>query len=238
MKILLVDDEASIERLVSNLITNAGYEFAFANNGLDALEVVDDEKPDLIIMDVMMPKMDGFTTCRKLRDKGITVPIIFLSAKGDIVDKGVGFQAGGDDYMVKPFDPRELLMHIEAHLRRAQIAQTSSTPAADELIRVGPFTLDTGQFKVTKGGEPIVLTLKEFRILYTLVSNPNVVLSKDQLVEAAWGKEYIGETSSITVFIKKLRSKIEDDPAEPRYIQTVWGIGYRFEPEPAFMDQD
>jgi len=231
MKILLVDDEESIERLVSNLITNAGYDFIHTDNGLDALAIVESKKPDLVIMDVMMPKMDGFETCRELRRRGVTIPVIFLSAKGDIVDKGVGFQAGGDDYMVKPFDPRELLMHIEAHLRRSKISQTSYMPK-EEVINAGRFTLDTGQFKVTKDGELIPLTLKEFKIFYALVSNPYIALSKDQLVEAAWGREFVGETSSITVFIKKIREKIEDDPSEPHYIQTVWGIGYRFEPEP------
>ena len=230
MKILLVDDETSIERLVSGMILDAGYEFAYADNGYDALVVAEQEKPDLIIMDVMMPKMDGFTACREMRSMGVTAPIIFLSAKGDIVDKGIGFQAGGDDYMVKPFDPRELLMHIEAHLRRASMGSAVATPK-DEVLHIGRFTLDVAQFRVTKGKDRLSLTPKEFKILYALASNPGIVLSKEQLVEAAWGKEFVGETSSITVFIKKLREKVEDDPSDPRVIQTVWGIGYRLEPE-------
>lgn len=230
MKILLVDDEASIERLVSGMIVDAGYEFAYADNGFDALAVAEQEKPDLIIMDVMMPKMDGFSACRKLREQGITCPVIFLSAKGDIVDKGIGFQAGGDDYMVKPFDPRELLMHIEAHLRRASMA-ANATAAKDEVLHIGRFVLDVAQFRVTKRDERLSLTPKEFKIFYALASNPGIVLSREQLVEAAWGKEFVGETSSITVFIKKLREKVEDDPSDPQIIQTVWGIGYRLEPE-------
>lgn len=229
MKILLVDDEASIERLVSSMIVDAGYEFAYSDNGFDALAVAEKEKPDLIIMDVMMPKMDGFAACREMRQRGITAPIIFLSAKGDIVDKGIGFQAGGDDYMVKPFDPRELLMHIEAHLRRANMA--SQAAPKDEVLAIGRFALDMAQFRATKGTEKLSLTPKEFKIFFSLASNPGVVLSKEQLVEAAWGKEFVGETSSITVFIKKLREKIEDDPSDPNIIQTVWGIGYRLEPE-------
>ena len=229
MKILLVDDEISIERLVSSMLLDAGYEFAYADNGFDALAIAEREKPDLIIMDVMMPKMDGFAACRELRARGITAPIIFLSAKGDIVDKGIGFQAGGDDYMVKPFDPRELLMHIEAHLRRANMGV--ATASKDEVLDIGRFTLDVAQFRVTKGDERLSLTPKEFKIFFALASNPGIVLSKEQLVEAAWGKEFVGETSSITVFIKKLREKIEDDPSDPRIIQTVWGIGYRLEPE-------
>ena len=230
MKILLVDDEASIERLVSRMITDAGYEFAYAENGFDALGAIEREKPDLVIMDVMMPKMDGFTTCREMRSRGFDAPVIFLSAKGDIVDKGVGFSAGGDDYMVKPFDPRELLMHIEAHLRRAHMASRGGLHP-DEVLHVGRFTLDVGQFRVTKGDARLTLTPKEFKIFHALASNPGLVLSKEQLVEAAWGKEFVGETSSITVFIKKLREKVEDDPSDPRVIQTVWGIGYRLEPE-------
>ncbi len=229
MKILLVDDEISIERLVSSMLLDAGYEFAYADNGFDALAIAEQEKPDLIIMDVMMPKMDGFAACRELRARGITAPIIFLSAKGDIVDKGIGFQAGGDDYMVKPFDPRELLMHIEAHLRRANMGV--ATASKDEVLDIGRFTLDVAQFRVTKGDERLSLTPKEFKIFFALASNPGIVLSKEQLVEAAWGKEFVGETSSITVFIKKLREKVEDDPSDPRIIQTVWGIGYRLEPE-------
>ena len=166
-KILLVDDEPRIARVVRDMVEGAEWQFAYADNGADALDAVAREVPDLIIMDVMMPKMDGFTACRELRARGVTVPVIFLSAKGDIVDKGVGFAAGGDDYMVKPFDPRELMMHIEAHLRRAAMRPTAAMPS----------------------------------------------------------------TGTITVFIKKLRAKIEDDPTEPRIIETVWGIGYRLDPE-------
>ena len=230
MKILLVDDESSIERLVASMLADAGYEFAYADNGFDALAVADQEQPDLIIMDVMMPKMDGFAACRKMRERGITAPIIFLSAKGDIVDKGIGFQAGGDDYMVKPFDPRELLMHIEAHLRRASMS-SSTAAVKDEVLKIGRFSLDVAQFRATNGDTRLSLTPKEFKILYALASNPGIVLSREQLVESAWGKEFVGETSSITVFIKKLREKIEDDPSDPQVIQTVWGIGYRLEPE-------
>lgn len=230
MKILLVDDEPSIERALRTLVEDAGYEFVYAEDGYQALRVVEVGKPDLIVMDVMMPRLDGFAACRELRARGVTAPIIFLSAKGDIVDKGVGFAAGGDDYMVKPFDPRELLMHIEAHLRRASMG---AAPVVEpgEVLQVGSLVLDTGRFRLTKAEEHISLTPKEFKILFALASRPGIVLSREQLVEEAWGKEFVGETSSITVFIKKLRNKIEDDPAEPRIIQTVWGIGYKLEPE-------
>ncbi len=168
-----------------------------------------------------------FCICSIMRNDSPRFCVIYLI--GDIVDKGVGFQAGGDDYMVKPFDPRELLMHIEAQLRRANM--TATRPIAEEVLSVGRFTVDTIQFRATKGAERLTLTPKEFKIFHTLMANPGVVLSKEQLVEAAWGKEFVGETSSITVFIKKLREKVEDDPSDPHIIQTVWGIGYRLEPE-------
>lgn len=228
-KVLLVDDELSVAKVVKAAVTGAGYGFSHAEDGLACLAMVAESKPDLIIMDVMMPKLDGFSTCRKLRAMGCTAPVIFLSAKGDIVDKGIGFSVGGDDYMTKPFDPRELLMHIEAHLRRAQ-ASAQAAPKAD-VIHVGRFALDTRKHRVTKSGEEVVLTPKEFALLQTLAAHPGDVFSKEQLVEAAWGKEFVGETNSITVFMKKLRAKIEDDPTEPRIIETVWGIGYRLNPE-------
>lgn len=229
-KILLVDDEPRIERLVRDMVQNAGLTFAYAENGAEALAVVAREAPDLIIMDVMMPKMDGFAACRELRARGVTVPVIFLSAKGDIVDKGVGFAAGGDDYMVKPFDPRELMMHIEAHLRRAAMRPVGTAPATG-IISVGSLELDMAQHRASLNGQHVALTPKEFKILATLASSPGTVFSREQLVEAAWGPEFVGETSSITVFIKKLRAKVEVDPTEPRIIETVWGIGYRLNPE-------
>lgn len=229
-KILLVDDESSIKRLVHDLAIDAGYEFAYAEDGEKALEIIRDEEVDLVIMDVMMPRIDGFTTCREMRARGFNAPIIFLSAKGDIVDKGIGFQAGGDDYMVKPFDPRELMMHVDAHIRRANMAPAPSAPE-DGVIAIGRFTMDTRQHRLTKSGQGIKLTPKEFKIFLTLAQSPGIVMTKEQLVEAAWGKEFVGETSSITVFIKKLRGKVEDDPSDPQVIQTIWGIGYRLNPD-------
>ena len=230
MKILVVDDETSIQKLISGMLDDEGHTCTCVEDGIDALDAVERETFDLVILDVMMPRMDGFTTCREMRARGVKAPIIFLSAKGDIVDKGIGFSAGGDDYMTKPFDPRELMMHIEAHLRRAQMdnAPKSDQPCA---ISIGRFVIDSAKHQVTKDGVPIKLTPKEFKILLTLARTPNTVLSKEQLVENAWGAEFVGETSSITVFIKKLRGKIEDDPSGPRIIETVWGIGYRLNEE-------
>ena len=226
MKILLADDEVSIQKLISGLLEGEGHECVCVEDGTDALEAFEGTAFDLVILDVMMPRMDGFATCRELRTRGVTVPVIFLSAKGDIVDKGIGFAAGGDDYMTKPFDPRELLMHIEAHLRRAHMDAAPARPEPKTLT-LGRFVMDTAKHQVTKDGIPIKLTPKEFKILLALARTPDTVLSKEQLVEEAWGAEFVGETQSITVFIKKLRNKIEDDPSDPRIIETVWGIGYR-----------
>ena len=226
MKILLADDEVSIQKLISGLLEGEGHECVCVEDGTDALEAFEGNAFDLVILDVMMPRMDGFATCRELRTRGVTVPVIFLSAKGDIVDKGIGFAAGGDDYMTKPFDPRELLMHIEAHLRRAHMDAAPARPEPKTLT-LGRFVMDTAKHQVTKDGIPIKLTPKEFKILLALARTPDTVLSKEQLVEEAWGAEFVGETQSITVFIKKLRNKIEDDPSDPRIIETVWGIGYR-----------
>ncbi len=226
MKILLADDEVSIQKLISGLLEDEGHECICVEDGTDALEAFENASFDLVILDVMMPRMDGFATCRELRTRGVTVPVIFLSAKGDIVDKGIGFAAGGDDYMTKPFDPRELLMHIEAHLRRAHMDVASAKPEPETLI-LGRFVIDTAKHQVTKEGISIKLTPKEFKILLALARMPDTVLSKEQLIEDAWGAEFVGETQSITVFIKKLRNKIEDDPSDPRIIETVWGIGYR-----------
>lgn len=226
MKILLADDEVSIQKLISGLLEDEGHECVCVEDGTDALEAFENALFDLVILDVMMPRMDGFATCRELRTRGVTVPVIFLSAKGDIVDKGIGFAAGGDDYMTKPFDPRELLMHIEAHLRRAHMDVASAKPEPKTLI-LGRFVIDTAKHQVTKEGISIKLTPKEFKILLALARMPDTVLSKEQLIEDAWGAEFVGETQSITVFIKKLRNKIEDDPSDPRIIETVWGIGYR-----------
>lgn len=226
MKILLADDEVSIQKLISGLLEDEGHECVCVEDGTDALEAFESDSFDLVILDVMMPRMDGFTTCRELCTRGVTAPVIFLSAKGDIVDKGIGFAAGGDDYMTKPFDPRELLMHIEAHLRRAHMDVAPAKPEPKTLV-LGRFVIDTAKHQVTKDGTPIKLTPKEFKILFALARTPDIVLSKEQLIEVAWGAEFVGETQSITVFIKKLRNKIEDDPSDPRIIETVWGIGYR-----------
>lgn len=231
MKILLADDEQSMRTLVECIVTDEGYGFCVACDGVEALEVFEEEKPDLLILDVMMPHMDGFQVCRKLRERGVLAPVIFLSAKGDIVDKSVGFSVGGDDYLVKPFSPQELIFRIEAHLRKHKLAfsQQSDNPQPPiDLLQAGDLELDVKHHRVSVRGLPASLTPKEFQILLLLASRPGEIITREQIVEEIWGKEYIGETSSIAVFIRKIREKIEVDPSNPRYVQTAWRIGYRF----------
>lgn len=225
MKIMLADDELSMQTLIENIIIDAGYEFVVVNDGLEAIQRYEDENPDLILLDVMMPKLDGFSVCRELRERGCLVPIVFLSAKGDIVDKSIGFKAGGDDYLVKPFNPEELLLRIEALFRREKRIE-SRLPV--DYVKQDGLELDAKRHKVIVRGTPVELTGKEFHILLLMASYPGEVFTREQLIEEVWGKEYVDDTSNIAVFIRRIREKIEEDPSHPYYIQTVWRVGYRF----------
>jgi len=226
-KILVVDDEPMLTDLLDAHLTQRGYLVCKANNAEEALAKLG-LKPDLILLDIGMPGTDGLQLCQTIRNH-IGCPILFLTARIAEQDKIDGLAVGGDDYITKPFSLRELTARIEAHLRRA--AMRPATSPASGTIAVGRLSLDMAQHRATLGGKPVALTPKEFKILATLAASPGTVLSREQLVEAAWGPEFVGETSSITVFIKKLRAKIEADPTEPRIIETVWGIGYRLDPE-------
>lgn len=225
MKILLADDEQRIHSIVSRIAQDEGYELVGAFDGAEALAVFEAERPDLVILDVMMPRMDGFQVCRKLRERGAIVPVIFLSAKGDIVDKGVGFDAGGDDYMVKPFSIEELSMRIAAHLRRQKRTLDS---AQEDVVELGDLRVDVRRRKVYKCGALVEMSPKEFDILAILALNKGDILTRDQLTVEVWGEEYAGETLGVAVYIRRIREKVEDNPSKPRYIQTVWREGYRF----------
>ena len=220
-KILLVDDEPRIARVVRDMVEGADWQFAYADNGADALDAVARETPDLIIMDVMMPKMDGFTACRELRTRGVTVPVIFLSAKGDIVDKGVGFAAGGDDYMVKPIDVDELLLRIEALLRRARIE-------AEKRLMVGSTVLDAEERSVYVGGKEITLTVREFDLLYKLLSYPRRTFSRAQLMDEFWDGETSASLRAVDVYITRIRDKMS--VSNDFKIMTVHGLGYKAVP--------
>lgn len=227
MKIMLVDDEESIRVLVGMIVTDEGYSFCYAADGEEALRVYENERPDLVILDIMMTKINGFEVCRQLRAKGNAVPIMILSAKCDIVDKSIGFRAGADDYLVKPFSSLELLLRIEALLRRHD-RQGDLGGSRRDIYTIGNVEFYYHRHEVKIGDKTVELTPKEFMILSHLASHPGEIFSKEQLQEHVWGKDYTGELTSIAVFIRKIREKIEEDPGSPKYLQTIWGMGYMF----------
>jgi two-component system response regulator VicR len=222
---MFVDDEPGMRNLIERILDDSGYQYCFACDGIEALSVFDVEQPDLMILDVMLPKLDGFQVCRRLREKGVIIPVIFLTVKSDIVDKSSGFNVGGDDYLVKPFVPEELTLRIEAHLKRNERILPKNRP---DFIRAREFKMDLNRHELLIRGEKVELTPKEFQILLLLASHPGEVFTKEQITKDIWGNDFIGETSSLPVFVRKIREKIEVDPAHPDYLQTVWRIGYRF----------
>lgn len=227
MLVMLADDDSSIRAVVEHVVNEAGYDFVAATDGLEALTLYEREKPDVLVLDVMMPKLNGFEIASLLRQRGETVPILMLTAKSDIADKADGFQAGADDYLVKPFLPRELSLRIDALLRRATVLRVDRDSASSALAFDG-LSIDVKRRRVEARGVAVSLTPKEFHLLHMLASSPGEVFSREQLIRDIWGPEYVGEVGSITVLIHRLREKIEEDPRNPRYIQTVWHVGYRF----------
>ena len=230
-KVLLIDDESSIHVAVRKLLTQSGYEYCGAQDGETGLFMLEQEKPDLVLLDVMLPGMNGFDICDSIRQSGSKVPIIFLSAKSDIVDKSIGFKVGGDDYVAKPFNSQELILRIEALIRRhkdslqyAPVVQPSKT------IVVGDLELHADEYQVFVKGRPVSLTAKEFEILALLASNPRKVFTRSQIQEHIWGEDDVAvQSNSITVLVRKIREKIEENPGEPRYLITVRRVGYKVE---------
>lgn len=222
--ILLVDDEASVKMVVEQTLKGEdGFVLHYAADGFEAQEYFRRQHPDLVILDVMLPGIDGFELCRRWR-RVSDVPILILSAKGDIVDKSVGFNSGADDYLTKPFSPKELLLRVRALLRRAREQSGGGSVVLPGL------QVDALQRRVLAEGQEVELTPREFDLLWFLASNPRRVFTKEQLFTAVWGQDALGDVSTVTVFIRKLREKIERDPGKPRHLKTVWGVGYRFEP--------
>ncbi len=229
MKIMLADDEESIRILVEHIVTDDGHEFCYAADGMEALAVFQQEQPDLLILDVMMPKLNGFDVCSKLREQGETIPIIILSAKGDIVDKSVGFRAGADDYLVKPFSSLELSLRIEALLRwKTRKSNYVPVSETEDTYKIGDLEICFKRLEVKLRGKTVDLTPKEYKIVAYMASHPGEVFSRERLITHVWGEDYVGESTSIAVFIRKIREKIEDEPSKPKYLQTVWGMGYKF----------
>jgi DNA-binding response OmpR family regulator len=224
--ILVVEDEPSIREVVSLYLRRAGYQVSVVGDGQAALDFLSVQRPDLVVLDLMLPTVDGLEITRWLREKG-DVPIIMLTARREEQDRIAGLEMGADDYVVKPFSPQELVSRVRAVLRRAQGSPTSST---ERPLVYGDLDINPRSRTVEVGGEERTLTAKEFDLLWTMARHPRQVFTRDQLLDVVWGlTEYI-DPSTVTVHVRRLREKIEADPSNPRHIQTVWGVGYRFEP--------
>ena len=229
-KILLADDEDNLREAVGIILHRAGYQVCAAADGTQAVERFVRERPDLVILDVMMPWMDGYQACERIRELSPDTPVLMLTAKGDIVDKKIGFRAGADDYMVKPFNDEELLLRIEALLRRReQAAGAAATSPKMIPTTIGNLTIDPLRCEVRVDNEAVALTPKEFQILSLMADNPGRVFTRDDLIEALWGQEYENSNISIPVYIRRIRMKIEPDPSNPVHLKTVWRFGYRLE---------
>ena len=226
-KILVVDDEPHIVELVKYNLLQEGYNVFTAYDGVEAVTRVRQERPDLIILDIMLPYVDGLEVCRQIRRES-SIPIIMLTAKDGELERVVGLELGADDYVTKPFSPRELVARVRAILRRT--TRDAATPTAGPL-RSGELVLDPTTHEVTLHGRLIELTAREFELLKLLMSHPNRVFTRDFLLEHIWGYDYYGSTRTVDMHISRLREKIEDDPAAPTFIVTVRGVGYKFKPE-------
>ena len=224
-KILIVEDEDSIRGFLKINLKRNGFEVLETDNGEEGLEILESEDPVLIILDVMLPGIDGFEVCKRAREKKDNIGIIMLTAKGQDMDKIMGLEYGADDYMVKPFNPMELLLRIKAILRRI------GGNKENNIIRNGIFTIDSYGKKVFKGGKEIDLTPKEYSLIKLFIENPNKAFSRDELLDLVWGKDYFADSKIIDVNIRRLRSKIEDSSSKEGYIETIWGFGYRWRGE-------
>lgn len=224
-KILIVEDEEALSDPLAFLLGREGFQTIVVDNGLDALPVFDREGADLVLLDVMLPGMPGMEVCRKLREVS-SVPIIMLTAKDSELDKVLGLELGADDYVTKPYSARELIARIRAVLRRRS-AETDS--ATESVLQGGPVRMDIDRHVVTVNGEEISMPLKEFELLEILLRNVGRVMTRGQLIERVWGADYVGDTKTLDVHIKRLRSKIEPDSSAPQYVVTVRGLGYKFE---------
>ena len=223
-RILVVDDDPTISDVVARYLRGDGYDVAVALDGQAALDQAAESYPDLVVLDLMLPKIDGLEVCRRLRALG-DVPIIMLTAKGEEMDRLLGLNLGADDYLTKPFSPRELVARVKAVLRRTAVVPT---PYEGETLRFEDLSINPLTRHVVAAGKDVELTAKEFDVLLYLAQHPKQVFSREQLLNDVWDYLYAGDTSTVTVHIRRLREKIERDPARPGFIQTVWGVGYKF----------
>jgi two-component system response regulator ResD len=227
-RVLVVDDESMVRDVLARYLEQAGYQVSTADDGETALSVFGETQPDLVLLDLMLPMIDGFEVFRRMRE-GSSTPVIMLTARGDETDRVVGLELGADDYVTKPFSPREVVARVQAVLRR-----TSQPVEAEDsglgVLEFGSLVIDEPRREVTLGGEPVRLTRKEFDLLAYLAQHPGVTLTRTRLLEEVWDFAWDGDTATVTVHIRRLREKIEDDPSTPEHLVTVWGVGYRFEP--------
>ena len=220
-RVLIVDDEVDISELISLILKKEGIDSKIINNPLEVPELVKKEKFDLILLDIMMPELSGTELCSKIRDN-VDAPIIFISAKSELIDKMLGYEIGGDDYITKPFDNTELLLKVKSHLRLNQRTKQNNT--SGNLLIINDLVLNKDSFEVKQGDNKLELTTREFELLRYLMENVGIALSKEQIYEAVWGSEY-GDIGTVAVNIKSLRDKLHDDD---KYILTIWGYGYKF----------
>lgn len=224
-KILLVDDEESIVESIEYALSQEGFDVVSAHNGQEALQKVQLEKPNLIVLDLMLPELSGLEVCRILRRERNETPIIMLTAKGEEIDRVIGLEVGADDYLVKPFSLRELIARIRALLRRSKISETDDNQP--QMHQYDDLEMNLTEHKVIVRNTQVELSPKEFKILAMLMSAPNKVFSREELLEQVWGLDFYGDTKTVDVHIRWLREKIEKDPSNPQYVQTVRGFGYR-----------
>jgi DNA-binding response OmpR family regulator len=228
-QILVVDDDPTVSDVVCRYLERAGYAVTRTADGASALAAVASDPPDLVVLDLMLPQIDGLEVCRRLRQRPDDVPIIMLTARGEEADRVLGLQVGADDYLTKPFSPRELVLRVQSILRRSGAEATSGQA---EPIVDGDLVVDVGRRVAELRGSPLTLTVREFDLLLFLLRHPGQALRRTELLEKVWGWNF-GDQSTVTVHVRRLREKVERDPANPRRIVTVWGVGYRYEKAPA-----
>jgi len=228
-KILVVDDEVSIVKLLRFNLEKAGFQVLTAFDGKQALEMVRRERPDFLILDVMLPKMDGMDVCKTLRQEKNNIPILMLTAKDDELDKILGLEIGADDYLTKPFSPREVIARVKAIQRRYQMIPQQAKAPEENVIILGDIRIYPQNYEVYRNDRKVELTLKEFELLHCLATHQGRVLTRDQLLNAVWNYDFIGDTRIVDVHVSHLREKLEDDAKNPRYIKTVRGLGYKLE---------
>ena len=228
-KILVVDDEAAIGDILKINLEREGYLVYVAMDGEEGANIALTQNPDLVLLDVMLPKMDGFEVCKKIR-RTSEVPIVMLTARTEEIDKILGLELGADDYVTKPFSVRELMARVKANLRRT-VSKENIPDTEENTIKIGEITINTASYELRKAGKPIELTLREFELVKYLAESPNRIFSREILLEKVWGYEYYGDMRTVDVTVRRLREKIEDDPGEPKYIMTRRGVGYYFSKE-------